>query len=58
MIPIDIQVSRSKVSVEGQAYFLRIGEGGISVLQTSIFTIKSALSYLKMKFILKIILFI
>ena len=28
MIPIDIQVSRSKVSVEGQAYSLYVGEGG------------------------------
>ena len=41
MTPIDIQVSRYKVSVvlEGQAYSLYVGEGegGISVLQTSIF---------------------
>ena len=37
MTPIDIQVSRSKVSVEGQTYPLYIGEGGISVLQTAIF---------------------
>ena len=37
MTPIDIQVSRSKVSVEGQAYSLYVGEGGISVLQTAIF---------------------
>ena len=38
MTPIDIQVSRSKVSVEGQAYSLYVAEGGgISVLQTSIF---------------------
>ena len=37
MTPINIQVSRSKVSVEGQAS-LYVGEGGgISVLQTSIF---------------------
>ena len=28
MTPIDIQVSRSKVSVEGQAYSLYVGEGG------------------------------
>ena len=35
MIPIDIQVSRFKV--KGQAYSLYVGEGGISVLQTSIF---------------------
>ena len=39
MTPIDIQVSRSKVSVEGQAYSLYVGEGGISVLQTAIFSI-------------------
>ena len=31
MTPIDIQVSRSKVSVVGQAYSLYVGEGGISV---------------------------
>ena len=37
MTPIDIQVTRSKVSIEGQAYSLYVGEGGISVLQTSIF---------------------
>ena len=37
MTPIDIQVSRSKVSVEGQAFSLYVGEGGISVLQTAIF---------------------
>ena len=39
MTPIDIQVSRSKVSVEGQACSLYVGEGGggISVLQTAIF---------------------
>ena len=35
MIPIAIKVSRAKV--KGQAYFLYAGEGGISVLQTSIF---------------------
>ena len=28
MTPIDIQVSSSKVSVEGQAYSLYVGEGG------------------------------
>ena len=28
MTPIDIQVSRSKISVEGQAYYLYVGEGG------------------------------
>ena len=32
MIPIDFQVSRSKVKVKGH-----VGEGGISVSQTSIF---------------------
>ena len=39
MTPIDIQVSKSKVSVEGQAYslYMYVGEGGISVLQTAIF---------------------
>ena len=36
MIPIDIQVSRFKV--KGQAYYTYVGEGGISVLQTSILT--------------------
>ena len=28
MIPIAIQVSRSKVKVKGQAYSLYVGEGG------------------------------
>ena len=37
MTPIGIQVSRSKVSVEGQAYSLYVWEGGISVLQKAIF---------------------
>ena len=37
MIPIAIQVSRSKVKVKGQAYSSYVGEGGISVLETSIF---------------------
>ena len=39
MTPIDIRFRRSKVSVEGQAYSLYVGEGGggISVLQTAIF---------------------
>ena len=41
MTPIDVQVSRSKVKVKGHAYSLYVGEGGISVLQTSIFTIIS-----------------
>ena len=44
MTPIDIQVSRSKVSVEGQAYSLYVGEGGISVLQTAIFHVLHAYS--------------
>ena len=41
MTPIDIQVSRSKVSVEGQTYsiYVREGGGGISVLQTAIFKV-------------------
>ena len=37
MIPIDIQVSRSMAKVKGQAYSSYAGEGGISVLPTSIF---------------------
>ena len=37
MIPIDNQVSRSKVKVKGQAYSSYVGEGGISVSQTAIF---------------------
>ena len=37
MTPIDNQDRSSKVSVEGQAYSLYVGEGGISILQTSIF---------------------
>ena len=37
MTPIDIQVAGSKVSMEGQNYSLYVGEGGNSVLQTSIF---------------------
>ena len=42
MTPIDIQVSRSKVKVGGQAYSVYVGEGGggISILQTSIFLFK------------------
>ena len=40
MTPIDIQLSRSKVNIEGQAYSLYFGGGGgISVLQTSVFSI-------------------
>ena len=42
MTPIDIQVSRSKFKVKGHAYSLYVGEGGISVLQTSIFFIGNA----------------
>ena len=41
MTPIDIQVSRSKVKVKGQAILYMLGKGGISVLQTSIFWIDS-----------------
>ena len=37
MIPIDTQVSRSKVRVKGQAYRSYVGEGDIFFLQTSIF---------------------
>ena len=37
MTPIDIQVSRSKVSVEGQAYFLYVGEGGALVFYKHLF---------------------
>ena len=37
MIPIDIQVSRSKVKIKSQAYSSYVGEGGISVSQLSIF---------------------
>ena len=39
MTPIDIQVSRSKVSVEGQAFSLYVGEGGGALVfyKTSIF---------------------
>ena len=29
MIPIDIQVSRSKVKVKGQAYYTYVGEGAL-----------------------------
>ena len=36
MIPIAIQVSRSKVKVKDQAYFYMLGKWGISVLQISI----------------------
>ena len=34
MIPIDIQVSRSKGKIKGRAYSSHVGEGGIIVLQT------------------------
>ena len=37
MVPIVIQVSRSQGKVKGQAYSSHVGEGGIIVLQTSIF---------------------
>ena len=36
MTLIHIQVTRSKVSVKGQAFSLYFGEGGISVLQRAI----------------------
>ena len=42
MISIDIQVSRSKIKVNGQTYSSYVGEGGISVLQTSILNFRSA----------------
>ena len=35
MIPIDIQVSRSKVKVKGQAYSSYVGEGGHLCLTNS-----------------------
>ena len=41
MIPIDTQVSRSKVRIKGQAYRSYVVEGGISDLQTSIFIYSS-----------------
>ena len=38
MTPVNIQVRRWKFKVEGQAYSLdKLGKGGISVSQTSIF---------------------
>ena len=37
MTPINIQVSRWNVKVKGQVYSKYVGEGGISVSQTSIF---------------------
>ena len=37
MIPINIQVSRSKVKVKGQAYSWYVGEGRISFSQTALF---------------------
>ena len=45
MIPIDIQVSRSKVKVKvkGQAYSSHLGKGGICFLQTAIFIFGSIL---------------
>ena len=54
MTPNDIQVSRSKVSVEGQAFSLYVGEGGISVLQTAIFSF--VIMYLCLFVILKSLL--
>ena len=40
MIPIDIQVSWLKVKVKGEAYSQMLGKGGISVSQTSIFSLQ------------------
>ena len=43
MTPIDIQVSRSKVKVKVfkiKIILYKLGKGGISVLQTSIFIIE------------------
>ena len=37
MTPIDIQVSRSKVSVEGQAFSLYVGEGGALVFYKQLY---------------------
>ena len=37
MTPNDIQVSRSKVSVEGQAYSLYVGEGGALVFYKQLY---------------------
>ena len=37
MTPIDILVSRSKVSVEGQAYSLYVGEGGALVFYKQLY---------------------
>ena len=37
MAPIDIQVSRSKVSIKGQAYSLYVGEGGAVVFYKQLY---------------------
>ena len=37
MAPNDIQVSRSKVSVEGQAYSSYVGEGGALVFYKQLY---------------------
>ena len=39
MTPIDIQVSRSKVSIEGQAFPLYVGEGGALVFYKQLYFI-------------------
>ena len=39
MIPIDIQVSRSKVKVKGQAYSLHVGEGGAFAFNKQLYLI-------------------
>ena len=41
MTPINIQVIRWKVKVKGEPYSWYVGEGGISVSQTSIFVLDS-----------------
>ena len=42
MTPIDIQVSRSKVSVEGQAYTLCVGEGGHQCFANSYISVRNS----------------
>ena len=38
MIPIDIQVSRPKVKVKGQAYSSHVGEGGAFVFYKQLYS--------------------
>ena len=45
MIPIDIQVSRSKDRSNVEPTLHMLGKGGISVLQTSIFKTRFALKH-------------